>query len=159
MRKTTNVCNVPAPVARAITMCLCTYALSSCADLSGSEPTNTLTDPIIKIEFEQVGKVYCPKIQPDVCADDINILTVDKRKKLGWQSVDAKGNPIDTKYAIWFDPFEGPQESDSKGLIKPLKFKTDTPPKMPSRDGIVYKYTIVGEGCEERPVDPRFRVR
>ncbi len=150
MRRTTSVLNVPAPLACAMTLCLCTYALSSCADWPGAEPTNTLNDVPVQIEFDAAG---CPKsAKPEA-------LGVDKAKRIVWQSVNAAGNPINVEYVIWLDPFRGgnPLKSNANGVRKSPLFNSDAPP---TRGGeIEYKYTIVGTSCEDKPLDPHFRLR
>jgi len=147
MQKTTNVWNLAAPLSRAMTLCLCTFALSSCAEWPGAEPMNALTDVPVKIIFDPAG---CP----DPATPPQDFVVTKNSQRVVWQSVDANGNPIPVNYRIWFHPFRGvPLQSVER---TGQNFSTPWHPDAPLGK---YKYTIVGKGCEGKPLDPHFRVR
>ena len=107
-----------------------------------------MTDAYVSIEFDSAG---CPQLvnPPD--------FFVHKAKRVIWQSVDAAGNKFPQTYEIYFDPFKGsPLRSGPSGEVKSSRFDPNAPA---TARGIEYKYSIVGEKCKNKPLDPRFRVR
>jgi hypothetical protein len=115
--------------------------VGACAPL---EKKGTRPDIPVNITFDQS---HCPiGVDPDNPS-------VDKasNQRLAWQSVDGVGNPIDEGFDIYFDPFKGrPLSADSKGHKQSPPFDPFTPAK------VQYKYTVVGERCPQKPLDPRF---
>jgi len=103
-----------------------------------------LPDIPVKITFD---KSHCPTgVDPDNPS-------VDKasNQRLAWQGVDGVGNPIDEGFAIYFDPFKGrPLTANKKGYLRSPRFDPDTPAQ------VQYKYTVRGERCPGKPLDPRF---
>ena len=115
--------------------------LSACAT---DDPKSSRTDIPVNITFDET---HCPT------AVDPNNPNVDKasNQRLAWQAVDAAGESINEGFTIYFDPFKGgPLKANSKGFRKSPKFDPDTPVN------VEYKYTVVGERCPEKPLDPRF---
>jgi hypothetical protein len=103
-----------------------------------------MPDIPVKITFDES---HCPVgVDPDNPS-------VDKasNQRLVWQAVDAVGNPVGEVFTIWFDPFQGrPLTASSKGYQQSPPFDRYTPVN------VQYKYTVVGERCPEKPLDPRF---
>ena len=124
--------------------------LSACATNYNEEPSNSLTDVEVNIEFTSKG---CPT---SVSRDDF---LIDNAKRVVWQSVDQKGKKVDMVYEIYFDPFKGqPLKSTPKGRRKSPPFDSFAPATNDDK-GITYKYSIVGTTCTDKPMDPRFRLR
>lgn len=115
--------------------------LGACAPL---EEKGGLPDIPVNITFDES---HCPqKVDPENP-------TVNKasNQRLVWQAVDGAGNPIGEKFTIYFDPFRGKTlESGREGYERSPHFDRDTPVN------VEYKYTIVGERCLAKPLDPRF---
>jgi len=140
-----------------MTMCLCTFALSSCAGLPGAEAT-MLHDKLVIITFDDQD---CPQ---KVSEDDF---LVDKKnadgtfKRVVWRK---SGGVAGTGYKIFFDPFNGKPHESRNGEVKqtiswmtPGKNKKLDPNNKP--EPVQYKYTIVGDACKEKALDPHFRLR
>lgn len=123
---------------------------NTCPNDSDTVTPTFVTDATVNITFDKDG---CPlKAKP-------KDFFVTNSKKVIWQSVDEDGKDISAHYAIYFDPFRGKTletEPGSKGQVKSPRFDPDAPK---SGSGVVYEYTIVGEDCKDKPLDPRFRLR
>lgn len=110
---------------------------------------------------EETDKITCVNIRfVGNCPDSVdkNVFVTYNTKFVHWQSVDltVAQNPVPVDYKIYFDPFADgkPLEAKNGGRV------TSTPVKVPATDvGIEFKYTVVGTGCEDAPLDPRFTVR
>ena len=115
--------------------------LGACAPL---EEKGGLPDIPVNITFNES---HCPeKVDPENP-------TVNKasNQRLVWQAVDGVGKPIAEGFAIYFDPFKGrPLTANNKGYLRSPRFDSDTPAK------VQYKYTVRGERCPDKPLDPRF---
>ena len=132
------------PVLPAIFICGTVLLVGACA----SQTKNMLPDVPVNIGFDDSN---CP-----TAVDPNTPVTVDKEtnQRIVWQAVDKQGNPIDERYEIYFDPFKGrPLHANSKGHLRSPRFDSRTPV------GVEYKYTIVGDRCLDKPLDPRFRIR
>ena len=127
--------------------CAATLLLGGCAPLTQSGP-DTQNIPV-NIPFDSAG---CPGAPAAIEAD--------KGKRVVWQSVDAvTGDKINERYEIFFDPFVGrPQRSDRNGRLKSLPFDNNVPPTV-GLGKVEYKYTIVGDRCKDKPLDPRLWLR
>ena len=130
-----------------VAACGALVLLGGCAPLTkkGPPPEEVPVD----IPFDSAG---CPQT-PDA-------IDTDKGKLIVWQSVDAvTGDKIGERYEIFFDPFVGrPQRSDRNGKLKSLPFERNVPPTVgPGK--VEYKYTIVGDRCKDKPLDPRLWLR
>ena len=75
---------------------------------------------------------------------------VDRGKKIYWQAYDTEGQPSRQEFRIYFDPLKG-------STLKAPQGKVDHPVDS-NASTVEYKYTIVGDGCEDSPLDPRIRV-
>ena len=92
------------------------------------------------------------------CPDSVdnNNFVIDGNKFVVWQSVELseEQDPTGESYTIYFDPFKGNPLKSNNGR------KKSTPIDSPITEaGIEYKYTIIGENCQDEPLDPRFTVR
>lgn len=115
-------------VARALLLC-CLLA-----------PGFAIADTLIPIRFDAQG---CP--QPGV--PDID---TSRGKKLEWQAYDLEGNRSRQEFMLFFDPLKGATLKAPNGNVKrPIDQKAPI---------ARYKYTIVGKGCEDKPLDPNIRV-
>lgn len=113
-----------------------------------AEGLNIMSNAKIFIEFDATG---CPVIvnPPD--------FYISKSKRVLWQAVDQNGNITPAVYEIFFEPFKGMKlraESTDNGLItsRPIDWAA-------ANAGIEFKYTVVGDNCKDKPLDPRFRLR
>jgi hypothetical protein len=143
------------PVFSGTALCCAAVLVSSCASHYGAQDTSVLpNDEFVYIKFDASG---CPK--------DVNPknLDVDKSKFVVWQSVEDPNDPdpvpVDADYQVYFDPFVGkPQKSNTNGWVRSLPFNSKVPPTAGTAR-VEYKYTIVGEKCEDTPLDPRITLR
>jgi hypothetical protein len=110
---------------------------------------NITDDAKIFIEFDAIG---CPLIvnPPD--------LYINKGKKVQWQAVGADGANIPEVYEIFFEPFKG-MKLKSGGIHGPGKIISNEIAGSAAQKGIEFKYTVVGDRCPGKPLDPRFRLR
>ena len=75
---------------------------------------------------------------------------VNRGRLIKWQAVDAAGNPARIGFQIYFDPIQGGPLRAPQGSIQR--------PVNNSVPAATYKYTIVGDACPQRPLDPNSRV-
>ncbi len=124
-------------------LCFAVISLGACASQPGEEEMDPLVDIPVYITFDGDS---CPvKVVPET-------FDITSAKRIVWQSVNASGEHIDMVYSIYFDPFKGrPLKSNPHGRKKSPPFDKKTP------ENVYYKYSIVGERCEDKPLDPRFR--
>jgi hypothetical protein len=67
-----------------------------------------------------------------------------------WQAYDQQGAKSREAFKLYFDPIQGATMRGNRGKVsRPID---DDAPK------VEYKYTVVGERCEESPLDPNIRV-
>ncbi|MFK8048465.1 MAG: hypothetical protein AB8B81_08530 [Halioglobus sp.] len=104
-------------------------------------------DITVKIVFDDA---HCPVgVIPEKSID----VSKQADQRILWQAVDKKGNPVDERYEIFFDPFKGnPIRSRSHGSERSPRISADSPVD------VEYKYSIRGEKCDGPALDPRFRL-
>lgn len=127
---------------------MCPFASHSIAQSPNVTPADLANHQLVKITFDAKG---CPiSVDPDT-------FDVSKSKKIAWQGYDASGKAVSVDYTIYFDPFVGsPHKSKNDGQLKSPPFYQTAPA---TAAGIEYKYSIVGEKCKDKPLDPHFRLR
>ncbi len=97
-------------------------------------------DSLIPIRFDAGG---CP--QPGVPNIDTS-----RGKKIEWQAYDLAGNRSRQEFMLYFDPLKGATLKAPNGKVsKPIDTRAPI---------ATYKYTVVGKGCENQPLDPNIRV-
>ena len=108
---------------------------------------NALPDIPVQIVFDDS---HCPvAVVPDKPFD----VSKQADQRIVWQAVDKKGNFVDERYEIFFDPFKGtPLRSRSQGSKRSPRVSGDSPVN------VEYKYSIRGEDCDGPALDPRFRL-
>lgn len=90
--------------------------------------------------------VSCPG-NPDKSA-----VCTARGRQIVWQSVDEAGEPASRDYEIFFDPFVGPSiDSNPMG-----EARATVRQGVPT---VEYKYTVVGDACTDKPLDPRIIIR
>ena len=67
-----------------------------------------------------------------------------------WQAYDQQGASATVAFKIYFDPLQGPTLRAPQGSVS--RAIDGLAPKVD------YKYTIVGDDCEDEPLDPNIRV-
>ncbi|MEJ2603860.1 MAG: hypothetical protein P8172_11290 [Gammaproteobacteria bacterium] len=95
------------------------------------------------VEVRPNADVSCPR-NPDKSA-----ICADRGRQIVWQSVNAADEPMSLGYEIFFDPFVGrPLDAGpTSGLVR-ATIRRDVP-------AVEYKYTVVGDNCPDKPLDPR----
>jgi hypothetical protein len=94
------------------------------------------------VEVRPNADVSCPG-NPDKSA-----ICADRGRQIVWQSVDAAYEPMSRGYEIFFDPFVGPSlDAGPTGQAR-----ATIRPGVPA---VEYKYTVVGDDCPDKPLDPR----
>tara|TARA_R110001592_G_scaffold126336_1_gene337441 strand:+ start:61395 stop:61868 length:474 start_codon:yes stop_codon:yes gene_type:complete len=83
--------------------------------------------------------------------------------KIEWRAYRGVGDAAEfdpaIEFAIYFDPFvDGKPIVSHKGIARSAKINARTPQQYPGGPDVFYKYTIISEGCEPVPLDPRMRV-
>lgn len=82
------------------------------------------------------------------------IVATEGVSKIRWQSAekaeDGTYSPISTGFDVYFSPFQGDQIPGSGGKTN-VKVVKDVPVAL-------YKYTVVGRDCPDKPLDPFLRV-
>ena len=83
--------------------------------------------------------------------------------KIEWRAYRGNGESAEfdptIEFAIYFDPFvDGRPIVSRKGIAQSGRINANTPQQYTGRPEVVYKYTILSEGCEPMPLDPRMRV-
>lgn len=116
----------------------------------GSDANNwvAMTNPLVSIEFDEDG---CPLTvnPPD--------FYVRKQKKIIWQSVDENGASTSVQYKIFFAPFNNlALPSNLNGRVTTGVIADEVAKSMAKAE---FKYTVVGDNCTDKPLDPRFRLR
>jgi hypothetical protein len=133
-------------------------------------PGSIAQEPSAQEPIPQVDPEQCKTAGNDVCVNirfvgdcpdsvDHNDFVINGSKFVVWQSVElsAAQEPTSSDYTIYFDPFKGGKPLGSKGNKGRVKSQKVESPL--TEVGIEYKYTIVGDNCPDKPLDPRFRVR
>ena len=95
----------------------------------------------IPIRFDSAGCPVSGSVS-DVGARRGNMIT--------WQAYDQQGAPTEVAFKLYFDPLQGPTLRAPRGRVS--RAIDDDAPRVD------YKYTIVGDNCEEEPLDPNIRV-
>lgn len=140
---------VPLRSGRGISLALAVplLALGGCAPLAPDTGGN-FTD--IAIAFDEAG---CPQGEVQKAT-----LSKSRSQRVRWQAVDAQGKPIAQTYWVYFDPFKpsSRKQSNPKGELKSNPVADETPVGSgdPDERQVEFKYTIVGEGCDQFPLDP-----
>ena len=93
------------------------------------------------IAFDEEG---CPVKVTD------EVLKVRRRDTITWRAVDAKGEQANVSFNIFFDPISGRALRSSGSTLREM-IDAQAPIAL-------YKYTIVGTGCPDKPLDPEIRV-
>jgi hypothetical protein len=95
----------------------------------------------IPIRFDAAG---CP------IAGSVSSVGARRGNTITWQAYDQQGAKTTEAFRLYFDPLQGPTLRAPQGQVS--RAIDDAAPRVD------YKYTIVGESCEDRPLDPNIRV-
>jgi hypothetical protein len=95
----------------------------------------------IPIKFDASG---CP------VDDSVPDVGTRRGKTIIWQAVDEDSVQTTEAFKIYFDPLQGPTLRAPQGKVS-RAIDADAPK-------VDYKYTIVGDRCEDDPEDPNIRV-
>lgn len=77
-------------------------------------------------------------------------LQARRGRRIVWQAVNAAGEPTRERFEIFFDPLRGSQLRARAGRVGRPIDRT-----APIAE---YKYTVLGDRCSDRPLDPVIRV-
>jgi hypothetical protein len=72
-----------------------------------------------------------------------------RRQQVTWQA-HQNGEPTSTPFKIYFDPLRGQPHNGNTGTVR-----ANIDPSAPKG---LYKYTVVGSNCLDKPLDPNIRV-
>ena len=83
--------------------------------------------------------------------------------RVEWRAYRGDGESAEfdptVEFAIYFDPFvDGKPIVSRKGIARSGIINARAPQQYPGRPDVFYKYTIISQGCEPVPLDPRMRV-
>ncbi len=93
----------------------------------------------------------CPQ---SVSSDDVTV-SKGRGDRILWSAI-QDGQPYSGGYKIYFDPFKsGPPLKSGGGRHKDQILSQKLHDHVPLAS---YKYTIVGDECASKPLDPRIRV-
>lgn len=93
------------------------------------------------------------------CPEGVSIpeILVEKKNKtqISWVSYNMDGTAAreDQNFSIFFDPFKNSELTSKNGELLSSKLGDANVPSA------LYKYTIVGDGCPDSPLDPNIRLR
>ena len=107
-----------------------------------SPPANDYPTPSTDVPVTIYFDGDCPTgINPET-------VTVGPLDKIEWSS-----DPVGKSFRIVYDPFVGPPfDSNAQGKVK------STPVSNDAALNVHYKYTVIGTGCTDKPLDPRIIV-
>ncbi|MEO1078367.1 MAG: hypothetical protein AAFY29_02350 [Pseudomonadota bacterium] len=125
--------------ARMVVALLAAMALSAC----GKSPEDSYEAQSLEatITFDAEG---CPISVSE------KVIEARRRDFITWSGVDANGEKAKVPFVIFFDPLHG----------RALRSKGNNLRRMVNAKAPIatYKYTIVGRGCPDKPLDPTIRV-
>jgi len=135
-------------------------ALSACSDHphwnKSAAPDTRGATVEIKTFFDEKG---CPS-SVNQQAPEFKAASGDR---IEWRAYSGQQGAVEfdpsIEFAIYFDPFvDGRPIVSRKGVARSGIINAHTPQQYPGRPEVFYKYTIISEGCEPVPLDPRMRV-
>jgi hypothetical protein len=157
MKESIKKLGTPAlPAVSLVVTALLMSALTSLATAQVPAPDPVTEDspnkPVQIIFTGEPGEMCPVRVLPEAS------LEVSKEKnKVVWRAVNEQYEEISVQYEIYFDPFTGrPLRSFNDGSLTSPPFDKKTPV---TTKGIEYKYTILGDDCPDKPLDPRITVR
>ncbi len=115
----------------------------------------------LQARAEKIILVYfdgnCPSAVSNFVVDADKAKNGNPAEQIVWQAVDENGEDDDTKvFTVYFHPFTTGApihaNSGSNGKTNPPATVGNVPAN------VLYKYTIVGDGCTGQPLDPFIRV-
>lgn len=92
------------------------------------------------------------KFDPSGCPVKGSVSDVGAKRgnTITWQSYNQQSERTAVAFKVYFDPLQGPTLRAPQGTVS--RAIDDLAPKVD------YKYTIVGDDCEDNPLDPNIRV-
>ena len=115
-------------------------ALSACGKASDDQAFDSQSRKA-SITFDAEG---CPVSVSE------KVIVAERRDFIMWRGVDENGETAKVPFEIFFDPLHGRAlRSNGSNLRKMVHARAPI---------ATYKYTIVGRGCPDKPLDPTIRV-
>ncbi len=108
----------------------------------------------VQAEDTLTVKVYFDGTCPKYVDQPFFELNKEQKKDIEWVAHNAANGQAtpDLEFDVFFHPFVGPDTKFKKGKVTSPNIDKDLP------DGVTYKYTVVGKGCDIG-LDPFFRVQ
>ena len=148
-------------VCRAFAVGLATsLTLSAC----GQHPRwNESKAPDTKTAAVEIKTFFDEKGCPSSVNKNAPEFKASRGDKIEWRAYRGGGESAEfdptIEFAIYFDPFvDGRPIVSRKGIAQSGKINANTPQQYPDEPEVFYKYTILSEGCDPVPLDPRIRV-
>lgn len=134
--------------------------LSAC---SAHPSWNTSETPDTKGATVEIKTFFDDKGCPSSVNRDAPEFKASSGDRIEWRAYSGQEGSAEfdpsIEFAIYFDPFvDGKPIVSRKGVARSGVINSHTPQQYPGRPDVFYKYTIISQGCEPVPLDPRMRV-